>query len=73
MIYSLSSDKPLIAIKRYVIKIIIPRITYIHSVIPPRPGHLLQVSWESSIVGGQKLAIGGPQTVDITAEVGAPD
>ena len=40
---------------------------------PPRPSHLLQVSCESPLCGGQRLASGGQQPSEITAEVGADD
>ena len=37
---------------------------------PPRPGHLLQVPWESPLGGGRQLSRGDPQTPEVTAEVG---
>ena len=40
---------------------------------PPFPGNLLRVSWESSLCGGRQLSISSPQTLEITAEVGAAD
>ena len=40
---------------------------------PPRPGHLLQVYWDSYLGGRRQLARGGQQPSEGTSEVGAAD
>ena len=37
----------------------------------PRPGHLLQVTWDIPLRGGQLLTSGGPQPSEGMPEVGA--
>ena len=42
-----------------------------HTILdPPRPGHLLQVPWESPIGVGRKLSSSGPKPLAGTTEVG---